>query len=178
LILRQISRAVFLSSLLAAIASPKILCSDGKLRALDRSPRSINNERSSAASQAIEVVRQYVEAGVSQDARDRSKYLAEKVLYFGQELTRQQAEKRIISLYRRWPTRKYGDLEDAEIFAIPKKGNVFKVKCSYAYDLTNLNERLRGKSKLTCVLEQIGGRTRIIGLDEKLMSDTTEYSPG
>jgi hypothetical protein len=66
-------------------------------------------------------------------------------------------------------------LEEPEIFAVPKKRDVYKVTGTYEYDLTNLGEHLSGKSKITCVLEHSSGITRIIGLDEKLISDTTKY---
>ena len=91
-------------------------------------------------------------------------------------LTQQQAEKQIVSLYRRWPTRKFGPLEGPEIFAIPKKRDIYKVTGTYEYDLSNVDEHLSGKSKITCILQHGGGKTRIIGLDEKLIDDTTKYS--
>jgi hypothetical protein len=67
-------------------------------------------------------------------------------------------------------------LEEPEIFAIPKKRDVYKVTGTYEYELANLNEHLSGKSKITCVVEYGHGGTRIIGLDENLISDTTKYS--
>jgi hypothetical protein len=132
-------------------------------------------EKSTVASELISVVEQFVEAGQMNDPRGRSKFLAAKVFYFGHALTHQQAEKEIISLYRRWPTRKYGQMEEPEIFAIPKKRDVYKVTGIYEYELSNLDEHLSGKSKITCVLERGQGGTRIIGLNENLISDSTKY---
>jgi hypothetical protein len=132
-------------------------------------------EKSVVASELITVVEQFLEAGQINDPRDRSKFLAAKVFYFGHALTHQQAEKEIISLYRRWPTRKYGQIEEPELFAIPNKRDVYKVTGVYEYELSNFNEHLSGKSKITCVLERGHGGTRIIGLDENLISDSTKY---
>jgi hypothetical protein len=135
-----------------------------------------DEEKSAIASELTSVIEQYIEAGQMTDPRDRSKYFAPKVFYFGHSLTRQQAERQITSLYRRWPIRKYGPLEEPEIFAVPGKRNVYKVTGIYEYDLANLREHLTGKSRITCVLEHRPGETRIIGLDEKLINDTTNYS--
>jgi hypothetical protein len=135
-----------------------------------------DEEKSAIASELISVVEQFIEAGQMADPGGRSKYLAAKVFYYGHALNRRQAEKEIISLYRRWPTRKYGQLEEPEIFAIPKKRDVYKVTGTYEYDLANLSEHLSGKSKITCVLEHVHDGTRIIGFDESLISNTTKYS--
>jgi len=135
-----------------------------------------DEEKSAIASELALVIEKYIQAGQMADPHDRSKYLAPKVFYFGRALTRQQAERQINSLYRRWPTRKYGPLEEPEIFAVPKKRDVYKVTGTYEYDLTNLGEHLSGKSRITCVLQHSPGGTQIIGLDEKLISDTTKYS--
>jgi hypothetical protein len=135
-----------------------------------------NEEKSAIASELISVVEQFLEAGQTANPRDRSKYLAARVFYYGHSLSHQQAEREILSLYRRWPARKYGSLEEPEIFAIPKKRDVYKVTGTYEYELANLSEHLSGKSKITCVLEHGRGGTRIIGLDESLISDTTKYS--
>jgi hypothetical protein len=163
--------------LLAAIASgSKAYCFEQNPRTAHRASNITDEEKSAIASELVSVVEQFIGAGQMADPRSRSKYLAAKVFYYGHALTQQQAEKEIISLYRRWPSRKYGPLEEPEIFAIPKKRDVYKVTGIYEYELSNLDERLSGKSKITCVLEHGGGGTRIIGLDEKLISDTTKYS--
>jgi hypothetical protein len=160
-------------SLLAAIVSgSNAFC----LEQNHRTSQMTNEAKSAIASELISVVEQFIEAGQTADPRSRSKYLATKVFYHGHSLTQHQAEKEIISLYRRWPTRKYGPLEDPEIFAIPKKHDVYKVTGTYAYELSNIDEHLSGKSKITCILEHGDGGTRIIGLDENLVNDTTKYS--
>jgi hypothetical protein len=162
------------ASLLAAIllgSNAYCFAQKSPHRALDMTAE----DKSAVASELISVVEQFVEAGQIDDPRGRSKFLAAKVFYFGHALTRQQAEKEIISLYRRWPTRKYGQIEEPELFAIPKKRDVYKVTGVYEYELSNFNEHLSGKSKITCVLERGHGETRIIGVDENLVGDSTKY---
>jgi hypothetical protein len=156
-------------------AGSNAICAEQKPGASHRTSHMTDEEKSAIASELTSVIEQYIEAGQMTDPRDRSKYLAPKVFYFGHALTRQQAEREINSLYRRWPARKFGRLEEPEIFAVPKKRDVYKVTGTYEYDLANLGEHLSGKSKITCVLEHSSGGTRIIGLDEKLISDTTKY---
>ena len=143
---------------------------------LHRTTQTADERKSKIASELISVVDEYIEAGQTPDPHDRSKYLAARVFYYGHALTNQQAEKQIISLYRRWPTRKYGQLEEPEIFAIPKKRDVYKVVGRYEYDLANAGEHLSGKSQIICVLEHAPSGNRIIGFDEKLITDTTKYS--
>ncbi len=163
--------------LLAAIVSGSdAYCLEQNHRTLHRTSGKTNEEKSAIASDLISVVEQFIEAGQTADPRNRSKYLAARVFYHGHALTQGQAEGEILSLYRRWPTRKYGPLEEPEIFQIPKKRDVYKVTGTYEYELSNLNERLSGKSKITCILEHGGSRNRIIGLDENLIGDTTKYS--
>jgi hypothetical protein len=135
-----------------------------------------SEEKSALAGELVSFVEKYIEAGQTANTGDRAKFLAPKVLYYGRALTQRQAEKEIISLYRRWPTRKYGQLEQPEIFAIPKRRDVYKVTGLYDYELVNLGERLSGKSRITCVLEHSRHGILIIGLDEKLVTDTTQYS--
>jgi hypothetical protein len=162
--------------LAAVAAGSNAFCGVQKPGASHRISHMMAEEKSAIAFELTSVIEQYIEAGQTTDPRDRSKYLAPKVFYFGHALTRHQAERQITSLYRRWPTRKYGPLEEPEIFAVPKKRDVYKVTGTYEYDLANLREHLNGKSKITCVLEHGPAGTLIIGLDEKLISDTTKYS--
>jgi hypothetical protein len=163
--------------LLAAIVSgPDAYSLEQNHRTLRRTSDKTKEEKSAIASELISVVDQFIEAGQSSDPRNRSKYLTARVFYHGHALTQGQAEGEILSLYRRWPTRKYGPLEEPEIFQIPKKSDVYKVTGTYEYELSNPNERLVGKSKITCILEHGGSGNRIIGLDENLISDTTRYS--
>jgi len=163
--------------LLAVLAARlTAFCAEQKPETSHRTSHITEEEKSAIYSELTSVIEQYIEAGEMTDPRARSKYLAPKVFYFGRALTRQQTERQINSLYRRWPTRKYGPLEEPEIFAIPKKRDVYKVTGTYEYDLANLDEHLSGKSKITCVLEHSPSGTWIIGVDEKLISDTTKYS--
>src|SRR4029077_18464797 len=83
-------------------------CADQKPETSHRTSHITEEGKSAIYSELTSVIEQYIEAGEMTDPRHRSKYLAPKVFYFGHALTRQQAERQIISLYRRWPTRKYG----------------------------------------------------------------------
>jgi hypothetical protein len=151
-------------------------CAEHTPRFLHRTTQTADEKKSEIASELISVVNEYIEAGQTPDPHGRSQYLAAKVFFYGHALKNQQAEKQILSLYRRWPIRKYGQLEEPEIFAVPKKGDIFKVTGRYEYDLANAGEHLSGKSQITCVLEHGRNGNRIIGLDEKLITDTTKYS--
>jgi hypothetical protein len=174
--LTPFSRILLVYFLAAIFADSNADCAEHNPGTLHRTTQTADEKKSEIASKLISVVGEYIEAGQMPDPHGRSKYLAAKVFYYGHALTNQQAEKQIASLYRRWPTRKFGQLEEPEIFAIPKKRGVYKVTGRYDYDLANAGEHLSGKSQITCVLEHGPSGDRIIGLDEKLISDTTMYS--
>ena len=157
-------------------ADSKVCCAEHRPGTSHRTTQRAREQKSDIASELVSVVNEYIEAGQMPDPHGRSKYLAAKVFYYGHALTNQQAEKQIVSLYRRWPVRKYGQLEEPEIFAIPKKRDIYKVTGRYEYDLVNTAEHLSGKSQVTCVLEHAPGGNRIIGFDEKLIANTTKYS--
>ena len=89
-----------------------------------------------------------------------------------------QALKKIATLYRRWPDRKFGPIESIDLFEIPQRPGVYRVTAVYEYKFDNLDEHLSGKSKLTCVVEHDGKGSRIIGVDEKLVRDSTQYHAG
>ena len=78
--------------------------------------------------------------------------------------------KDIASLYRRWPRRKFALTESIDLFEIPNHRGVYRVTAVYEYKFDNQDEHLSGKSKLTCVVEHDRQGTRIIGVDEKLVT--------
>ena len=170
------SRILLVYFLAAISANSNADCAELNPGTLHRTTHTADEQKSVIASELISVVNEYILAGQMPDPHGRSKYLAAKVFYYGHALTNQQAEKQINSLYRRWPNRKYGQLEEPEIFAIPKKRNIYKVTGSYQYDLASQGEHLIGKSRITCVLEHAPSGNRIIGFDEKLITETTSYS--
>ena len=170
------SRLLLVYFLAVTFTDSNVCCAEHNPGTLHRTTQTTDERQSGIASELISVVNEYIEAGQMPDPRGRSKYLASKVFYYGHALTNQQAEKQIVSLYRRWPTRKYGQLEAPEIFVIPKKRDIFKVTGRYAYDLANAGEHLSGESQITCVLEHAPSGNQIIGFDEKLITDTTKYS--
>jgi hypothetical protein len=174
--LTPFTRILLVYFLAAIFADSKACCAERNTGDLRQARQTADEKKSEIASALISVVNEYIEAGQTQDPHGRSKYLAAKVFYYGHALTNQQAEKQIVSLYRRWPTRKFGQLEEPEIFAIPKKRDIYKVTGRYDYDLANTLEHLSGKSQITCVLEHGPSGDRIIGFDEKLITDTTKYS--
>ena len=170
------SRILLVYFLGVTFADSNMCCAQHNPGTLHRTTQRADEQKSDIASELVSVVNEYIEAGQMQDPHGRSKYLAAKVFYYGHALTNQQAEKQIVSLYRRWPLRKYGQLEEPEIFAIPKKRDIYKVTGRYEYDLANAGEHLSGKSQITCVLQHARSGNRIIGFDEKLITDTTKYS--
>ena len=170
------SRILLVYFLAVFFADSNACCAEHSPRTLHRTAQTAEGQKSAIASELISIVNEYIEAGEMPDPHGRSRYLATKVFYYGHALTNQQAERQIISLYRRWPSRKYGPLEEPEIFAIPNKRDIYKVTGRYEYDLVNTAEHLSGKSQVTCVLEHAPGGNRIIGFDEKLITNTTKYS--
>jgi len=132
-------------------------------------------EKPEVATELINVVEAFIAAGEKDDPAARARYLAPSVLYYGHARTRAQAMRAITSLYRRWPERKFDPVEAIDLFEIPKLRGVFKVTAVYGFKFDNLDEHLTGKSKLTCVVEHDGQGSRIIGVDEKLIRDSTQY---
>ena len=170
------SRILLVYFLAVNLTDSNVCCAEHNPGTVHRTTQRADEQKSNIASELVSVVNEYIEAGQMPDPHGRSKYLAAKVFYYGHALTNQQAEKQIVSLYRRWPLRKYGQLEEPEIFAIPKKRDIYKVTGRYEYDLANAGEHLSGKSQITCVLQHSRSGNRIIGFDEKLITDTTKYS--
>jgi hypothetical protein len=152
---------------------------DGKLA---QEPHEIHRlsppEKSAVATELINVVEAFIAAGERNDPAARGKYLASSVFYYGHARTRAQALREITSLYRRWPERKFGPMDTIDLFEIPKRRGVYKVTAVYEFKFDNLDEHLTGKSKLTCVVEYDGQGSRIIGVDEKLIRDSTQYHRG
>jgi hypothetical protein len=133
------------------------------------------SEKSNVAAELTNLVEAFIEAGERNDPAARGSYLAPDIFYYGHARTRAQALREIASLYRAWPERKFGPVEAIDLFEIPKRPGVYKVTAIYEYKFDNLDQHLSGKSKLTCVVEHDGQGSRIIGLDEKLVRDSTQY---
>ena len=117
----------------------------------------------------------FIAAGEQNDPTARGGYLALSVFYYGHARTHAQVLKEIARLYRRWPERKFGPVESIDVFEVPQRPGVYRVTAVYEYKFENLDEHLSGKSKLTCVVEHDGQGSRIIGVDEKLVPDSTQY---
>jgi hypothetical protein len=140
-----------------------------------RTYRLSSSAKPEVATALVECVQAFVVAGENNDPAVRGKYLGPKVFYFGHARSREQAVKEIASLYRRWPRRKFTLTDSIDLFEIPNHQDVYRVTAVYEYKFENLNERLSGKSKLNCVVENDRQGTRIIGVDEKLISGSTAY---
>jgi hypothetical protein len=132
-------------------------------------------EKPEVTTELVDVVEGFIAAGEKDDPTARGKYLGPKVFYYGHARSREQAVKAIASLYRRWPQRKFALTESTDLFEIPNHRGVYRVTAVYEYQFANLEERLSGKSKLTCVVEHDQQGTRIIGVDEKLVNGSTDY---
>ena len=132
-------------------------------------------EKSEVSTQLVEMVQAFIAAGEKNDPAARGKYLGPTVFYYGHSLTRAQALRQITSLYRQWPTRKFGPVEAIDLFEIPKHPGMYKVTATYEYKFDNMDEHLNGKSKITCVVEHDNQGSRIIGVDEKLVREGTQY---
>ena len=133
------------------------------------------SEKSEVATELTNLVEAFIAAGERNDPAARGRYLAANVFYYGHARTRAQALREIASLYRLWPKRKFGPVDAIDLFEIPNRRGVYKVTAVYEYKFDSLDEHLTGKSKLTCVLEHDSLGSRIIGVDEKLVRDSTQY---
>jgi hypothetical protein len=132
-------------------------------------------ENPGVATALVDVVDSFIAAGEKDDPSDRGRYLAPHVFFYGRARTREQAIKVIASLYRRWPRRKFTPTEGVDLFEIPNHKGVYRVIVVYDYVFDNQGEHLSGKSKLNCVVEHDLQGTRIIGVDEKLISGSSDY---
>jgi hypothetical protein len=141
----------------------------------NRTNRPSTVDKSEVASELVNVLEAFITAGEKDDPAARGKYLGPKVFYYGHTRTREQAVKAIAALYRRWPQRKFALTESLDLFEIPNRRGLYRATAVYDYKFDNGDEHLSGKSKLTCVVEHDQQGTRIIGVDEKLLSGSTEY---
>jgi hypothetical protein len=160
--------AVILTSLIS-------LASSEAVRGSEQAPRFSTPENPEVATALVDVVDSFIAAGEKEDPSARGKYLAPKVFFYGRARTREQAVKVIASLYRRWPQRKFTPTEAVDLFEIPNHRGVYRVIVVYEYVFDNQGEHLSGKSKLNCVVEHDPQGTRIIGVDEKLVSGSADY---
>jgi hypothetical protein len=127
-------------------------------------------EESATASAVVRVVEAFITAGDNDDAAARAAYLAPDVFFYGHKRTRAQASRQITLLYKLWPQRKFALTENIEVYAIPHHPGIYKVTAMVQYDMVNRqNERMTGRSRMTCILEHDRTGIRIVGVDEKLV---------
>jgi hypothetical protein len=157
------------------LTSPISFANSEAVQASEQAHRLSTPENPEVATALIDVVDSFIAAGEKDDPSVRGKYLAPKVFFYGRARTREQAVKVISSLYRRWPQRKFTPTEAVDLFEIPNHRGVYRVIVVYEYVFDNQGERLSGKSKLNCVVEHDLQGTRIIGVDEKLVSGSSDY---
>jgi hypothetical protein len=160
---------------LLAILLLSFSCGADSKESRDGAQKIAASEKPEVTAELVEVVQAFIAAGEKNDPAARAKYLGPKVFYYGRARTREQAVKAIGSLYRRWPQRKFVVTDSIDLFEIPKHPGVYRVTAIYEYTFENMEEHLAGKSKLTCVVEHDRAGTRIIGVDEKLISGSTAY---
>jgi hypothetical protein len=167
-----LSRFLLFAAVLTSLSS---LTNGEAVHDRTRTYRLSTPEKPEVATELVDVVEAFIAAGEKADPTARGKYLAPKVFYYGHARTREQAMKEIASLYRRWPQRKFAPTESIDLFEIPKHRGVYRVTAIYEYKFDNLDEHLSGKSKLTCIVEHDRQGIRIIGVDEKLVNESTAY---
>lgn len=127
-------------------------------------------EESATASAVVRVVEGFITAGESDDAAARAAYLAPDVFFYGHKRTRAQASRQIALLYTVWPQRRFAPAENIEVYAIPHHPGLYKATALVRYDMVNRrNERMTGRSRMTCILEHDRAGVRIVGVDEKLL---------
>ena len=127
----------------------------------------------------IAVVRQVLAERISDDAAARAAYLAPDVFFYGHKRTRAQASREISLLYRVWPQRKFAPTEDINVFAIPHHPGLYKVTAMLQYDMINpQNQRMSGRSQMTCILEHDRHSIRIVGVGEKLLPQPIKLDSG
>ena len=154
----------------AALAGLACIASTRPVETPSRRPHHASPEEAATASALVRVVEAFIAAGESDDAAARAAYLAPEVFFYGHKRTRAQASRQITLLYRLWPQRKFAPTENIDVFAIPHHPGVYKVTALLQYDMVNRqNERMTGRSQMTCILEQDRRGTRIVGVNEKFL---------
>jgi hypothetical protein len=137
-------------------------------------------DKAAAAETLILAVRQFIAAGESDDVAQRTIYLAPQGFFYGHNRTREQAAKQMTFLNRLWPQRRYAAPESVDVYAIPNRPEAYKVVSVYEYEMINPleQERLTGKARLTCIFEYGREGPRIVGVNEKLLPETTTLHRG
>lgn len=136
-------------------------------------------DKGAAADTLILAVRQFIAAGETDDVAQRTIYLAPQGFFYGHNRTREQAAKQMTFLNRLWPQRRYTAPESVDVYAIPNHPDAYKVVSVYGYEMINSEQdRLTGKACLTCIFEYGREGPRIVGVNEKLLSDTTTLYRG
>ncbi|MBV9490426.1 MAG: hypothetical protein JO069_11995 [Verrucomicrobia bacterium] len=137
-----------------------------------------SERQAAAAAAAVDVVKGFISAGESNDVAARAAYLAPQVFFYGRTRTRSQASRQLSILYRVWPQRKFTATSQIEVFAIPHHAGAYQVRAVIEYQMVSReNERRSGKSRITCVVTQDRNGVRIVGVDEQLLSGTTNTYP-
>lgn len=160
------------------LTSVAMVASGEPARDGSRIPKISSSENPEVATELSDVVAAFIAAGEQEDPAARGKYLGPKVFYYGRARTHDQAVKKIAALYRRWPQRKFTLTDSIDLFEILNHQGVYRVTAVYEYKFENRDERLSGKSKLTCVVEHDQQGTRITGIEEQLISGSTVYEGG
>lgn len=133
-------------------------------------------DRAAAADTLIFAVQQFIAAGETDDVTQRATYLAPTLFFYGHNRTREQASKEMMYLTRSWPQRRYAAPETVDVYAIPNRPGAYKVVSVYEYEMISREQdRMTGKALLTCIFEYGNEGPRIVGVNEKLLSETTRF---
>jgi hypothetical protein len=126
------------------------------------------------ATSLISAVEKFIVAGENDDPAARAMSLAPDLLFYGHRRTRAEASREMTFLYRLWPRRKFVPTKDIDVFAVPRHPGLYKVTAVFEYDMVNRDqERMTGKSRLTCIFQNEREGARMVGVDEKLLPETT-----
>jgi hypothetical protein len=133
-------------------------------------------DKAAAADALILAVQEFIAAGETDDVAKRTTYLAPQVFFYGHNRTREQASKEMIYLNRSWPQRRFAAPEAVDVYAVPNRPGAYKVVSVYEYEMISREQdRMTGKARLTCIFEYGGEGPRIVGVNEKLLSETTRF---
>jgi hypothetical protein len=133
-------------------------------------------DKSVAADTLIFAVQEFIAAGETNDIAQRATYLAPQGFFYGHNRSREQASREMTYFNRAWPRRKYAAPEAVDVYAIPNRPGAYKVVSVYEYEMVSREqERMTGKARLTFIFEYGNEGPRIVGVDEKLLSETTRF---
>jgi hypothetical protein len=133
-------------------------------------------DKSVAAGTLILAVQEFIAAGATDDIAQRTTYFAPQGFFFGRNRTREQASREMTNLNRWWPQRRFAAPDSVDVYAIPSRPGAYKVVSVYEYEMISREQdRMTGKARLTCIFEYGNEGPRIVGVDEKLLSETTRF---